>query len=96
MHEQDNEADDGADEGDDAFAVDVRLSSRAAGEGFAEGGGGGGVAQGAIWKDGVGGTVGVGLSESVFGKHVVVAGVKPEIPLGVRCCQCACGYEPEP
>lgn len=70
VHEQDDEADDSADEDDDAFAVDVRWSSRAAGEAFAEGGGGGeggsGVAHGAIWKDGVGGAVGVGLSERVF------------------------------
>lgn len=97
MHEQDDEADDGADEDDDAFVVGVRSLSRAAGEGTAEGGGG--VARGAIWKDGVGGAVGVGLSGRVFEQNVVVvvvAGVKPEIPLGARCCQCTCGYEPEP
>ena len=82
MHEQDDEADAGADGDGDGFAGDgagVGLLGRAAGEGFA------GVDRfGAVWVGGEGGA------------FVVVAGVPVEIILGAHHCEYAGDDESEP
>ena len=101
MHEQDDEADGGADGDDDAFAVDgavVGYLRRAGGEAFAGVGrrGGGGVGRGAVWGYEKGAVV-VALGDDASVVVVVIVDrVPPDVVLSGYGRECACDYESEP